>query len=569
MAEFLDIEVLLARSRAHDHPVSVRDGGVLDFGTLSVRAGQWCARIASHDARRIALHLEDGFEFAAALLGAWHAGRCVVLPADVRPATVDRLRQHAGAFIGDFPDDVAPLVLDRATGASAPAPNFAPLDPQAVSLVLFTSGSSGEPVAIEKRLGQLSAELRTLASTWDPRLGDARVLATVSHQHIYGLLHRVLWPLTSGRPFAARRVVYPEDLVAALGDGEASLIASPAHLKRLPRGLDWAPVRPALRAVFSSGGPLPIEALRECRELLGQAPLEVYGSSETGGVAWRQRTDDDACAWRAFEGVSLRFDDAGTLEVRSALLPDEGWLKTADRARPVDGGFELLGREDRLIKIEEKRISLTGLERALVAGELVTEARVVPLPGRRVVLGVVAIPTIAGRALLASGGRRALNEALRTQLAASVERIALPRRFRFVDALPVNAQGKTTEAQLVDLFDPRRPPARVLEKERAHARVALDVQADCPFFEGHFPDQPILPGVAQVEWVVRVARELFDMGPDFLGLEALKFQQVIRPGTELELSLDWSEEKGRLAFRYTSSSGPHAHGRILFGEVAR
>ena len=61
-------------------------------------------------------------------------------------------------------------------------------------------------------------------------------------------------------------------------DDPAGLIASPAHLKRLPDMLDWTQVRGNLRTLFSSGGPLPLEALQACRALLGQAPVEVYGN---------------------------------------------------------------------------------------------------------------------------------------------------------------------------------------------------------------------------------------------------------------------------------------------------
>src|SRR5262249_8163800 len=114
------------------------------------------------------------------------------------------------------------------------------------------------------------------------------IWATVTHQHIYGLLFRVLWPLAAGRPFAAGRLVFNEEIAHRVA-GPAVLVASPAHLRRLPETVDWSPVRAGLRAVFSSGGPLPPEAADATLALLGVAPVEVYGSSETGGVAWRQR----------------------------------------------------------------------------------------------------------------------------------------------------------------------------------------------------------------------------------------------------------------------------------------
>ncbi|MCP3102396.1 AMP-binding protein [Myxococcus sp. K15C18031901] len=568
MADPVDIEHLLSHGRPGETGVASRDGAALDFTAFAARATHWHAAFAREAGSRWALYFDDTFDFAAALLGAWHAGRCVYLPSDARPATLERLRGEVDGFAGTLPAALSPLV----PVAGAPA-RWSPLRSDAEALVVYTSGSSGEPTAIPKRLGQLTREVSTLARLFDARVGpDARVLATVSHQHIYGLLFRVLWPLTTGRPFLARSLPYPEDIVAALEEGPAALVASPAHLKRLPESLDWTPARRHLRAVFSSGGPLPTDALHACRARLGQAPVEVYGSSETGGIAWRQRSEDDARPWTVMPGVVAEAGDDGALTVRSPHLhpPGEARFQTADHVRLVEGGFELLGRSDRLLKLEEKRVSLTAMERALAEGGLVREARVVPLQeGHRLILAVVALPSEDGWRVHAGGGKRALNQALRERLARRFEPGALPRRFRYLEAMPVNSQGKTPEAALTALFDARRPPARELERSPERVLLALEAQAESPYFRGHFPGMPILPGVAQLEWAIQLGREYFPLPPDFLRMEAVKFQQLIPPGTHLTLELTWTEAKGSLHFKLTSAAGTHAGGRIVFGGAPR
>ncbi|MCP3140985.1 AMP-binding protein [Pyxidicoccus xibeiensis] len=562
MAEHLGIEALLTRGRPPAHPVALRDGQVLRFADFAARAARWRAAFERQPGRRLALYFEDTFEFAAALLGAWHAGKCVYLPSEAQPATLERLRDEVDGFAGQLPAAYAPLApVEGAEGG------WRPLSLEARALVVYTSGSSGEPTAIAKQLAQLTREVSTLAGLFDARLGEARVLATVSHQHIYGLLFRVLWPLSAGRPFPARSLTYPEDIVTALEEGPAALIASPAHLKRLPESLDWAGVRGNLRAVFSSGGPLPAEALRDCRDLLGQAPVEVYGSSETGGVAWRQRARDDGSAWTVMPGVEVRTEDEA-LAVRSPHLPEGTWLRTEDRVRLLPEGFELLGRKDRLLKLEEKRVSLSAMERTLLEGGLLREARVLPLPeGHRLTLAVAAVPGDDGWKLHGEGGKRALNQALREQLSRQFEASVLPRRFRYLEAMPVNSQGKVTEAALTALFDSRRPPSRVLERTAERVVLGLEAQAGSPYFKGHFPGMPILPGVAQLEWAIQLGREHFPLPPDFLRMEAVKFQRVIVPDTRLTLELTWAEAKGSLHFKLTSDAGVHASGRILFGGV--
>ena len=99
-------------------------------------------------------------------------------------------------------------------------------------------------------------------------------------------MFRILWPLSSRRTFAPTRIAYNEQLTT-LGPSPIVLVASPAHLKRLPETQDWQPLSSALRVVFSSGGPLPVDAGLAVKRLWGQAAIEVFGSTETGGIAWR------------------------------------------------------------------------------------------------------------------------------------------------------------------------------------------------------------------------------------------------------------------------------------------
>ena len=157
-----------------------------------------------------------------------------------------------------------------------------------------------------------------------------------------------------------------------------------------------------------------------------------------------------------------------------------------------------------------------------------------------------------------------MNDRLRTALLRSVERVALPRTWRYVRTLPMNAQGKTTEALLAALFNPSMPDVRWLQREAGAARVALDIVPGLAVFDGHFPDIPILPGVAQLHWVAELAEECFGISGSFRRCDALKFQQPVIPGMQLTLDLKWDEASGRLDFRYASSAGVHASGRMVF-----
>ncbi|MDR7070511.1 acyl-coenzyme A synthetase/AMP-(fatty) acid ligase [Pseudoxanthomonas japonensis] len=519
---------------------------------------RWKASLRARAGDTWALHFEDAARFAAALYGAWHAGKTVVLPGDALAGTQSRLRTRVDGFVGDWIDSEMPTP-DHAPDADAAA---GALDANATRLVVFTSGSTGEPVAIEKRLRQLDAEVHALEAALGSGLDGVAVHGTVSHQHIYGLLFRVLWPLAAGRVIVSR-AFFPEDLLAAMDGQDAVLVASPAHLKRLPAQLSWASLHGKLRAVFSSGGALPAEAAHDAARLLGVPPTEILGSSETGGMAWR-RWDEEQPAWRPLPGVDWRVQD-GSLEVRSPHLADAVWWRSQDRAEPDGaGGFRLLGRTDRIVKVEERRVSLDALERQIRAHPAVSDVRVVLLGGTRSTLAAVVATADGTPVPDDAAARRALAQGLSRHLARTQDAVTRPRRWRFVPALPSNAQGKVTEASLTALFRPERPTPTWKLREAARAQVELPLDASLAVFDGHFLQAAVLPGVAQLDWAVQLAREVFAIPPRFLRMEALKFQRVARPGDLVRLDLEWQAERMTLAFRYTSVHGPHASGRVVF-----
>ncbi|MBT2296695.1 AMP-binding protein [Pseudomonas fluorescens] len=521
---------------------------------LSLAAG-----LQARGVRRLAVHLEDAADLAVALLGAWRAGASVLLPADLQAQTRQRWSADVDLWLTDQPTDIR---LDdlRLTPLEATE-----LDLDQCCLSLCTSGSSGEPKRIEKTLRQLSNEVQALEQLWGADLGPACMIGSVATQHIYGLLFRVLWPLCAGRTFVRRQLAFPEDLQRASRQYPAfAWVASPALLKRMGDNLDWRALS-GVRRVFSSGGALPTEAAQSLHQRLGQWPTEIFGSSETGGIAWRQ----GAGLWQPFADVKLSQDSDGALLITSPYLPAGHVEHTADAARIAeDGCFELLGRLDRIVKLEEKRISLPMLEQALVAHDWVSEARLGVVQENRASLGALLVLSQTGLHALRNLGRRAVTEALRRHLSEHCETLALPRRWRWLRQLPLNAQGKLPQAEVEALLLAARPKApQVLEQVETDGQWSLQlvVPPDLAYFSGHFPTAPVLPGVVQVDWALSLGRTLMDLPPRFVGMEVLKFQQLMRPGDEIQLHLRFDRERSKLYFAYRNDTAACSSGRIVLG----
>ena len=578
----ITITDIACKSPDHQHVVCVTaDGQWLTHSDFLLRVDAWQVAFAASRKVEWAIYCNDPCEFSAALMGAWHARKIVVLPGDDLGETVRGMLRAGYGLAGDLAG--ADIARPQKTTVK---PARVPLKLRDTRLQVYTSGSQGDPISIEKRLDQMESEVNTLHAAFNHWFIDAPVIySTVSHQHIYGLLFLILWPLSAGRTFAQKRLLYPEDMALALGPSPSVLIASPAHLKRLGDFVDWTNARTGLRAVFSSGGPLPFETSVCVAHALGHMPIEVFGSSETGGIAWRQCTSPTE-SWRPFVDVFWKID-SGCLAVSSPRLPDDQWWTTADLVESTSpNNFRLIGRADRVVKIEEKRVSLSAIENFLHEMPWVQEVKIIVLDtaiGQRV--AAVVVPTESGRELL-SNGKRALVEALKHALSDKVEPIALPKRWRFVGALPVDTQGKPTQILLAGLFDtkeaeapvkrpPNMPEVQWLTRTSESGHASLAIPANLAVFDGHFEGTPILPGVAQLDWAIALSRECFDLSHQFLRIDALKFVRPVLPGVNLLLDLSLSKKTAQaveesVSFRFYSKGEPngvetvHSSGRSVW-----
>jgi len=415
-----------------DTPVMQLPSGIVARAEFLARIGGVAARLS--DARSpVVLACRGTAEFAIAFCALLHARREIILPSGLQE---DLLADPLFAGMQRLDDA---FVQDSET---RPLPPIAFDGNHAVTL--FTSGSTGTPKRIAKTLRQLSAEADVLEATFGDRLASAEVRATVPHFHIYGALFRVIWPLAAGRVFHSEPVT-----TFAMEKQEDVLISSPAFLRRLPAE-SLARYAPPL--VFSSGGQLPEHV---AASLSRTCPvIEVYGSTETGGIGWREWPRTGGGNWTPFAGAELRVDeDKGRLAVRSPAT-GHAWVDSGDAANlHEDGSFTLLGRADGVLKIEDKRISLAALAEWMEQHALVEETGVVALAGSRAQLGAVIRLTGEGARMLATDGRTALIRKLRLHALKRFDSVLAPRKWRFVDELPFNAAGKLSQAALAALFE--------------------------------------------------------------------------------------------------------------------
>lgn len=110
------------------------------------------------------------------------------------------------------------------------------------------------------------------------------------------------------------------------------------------------------------------------------------------------------------------------------------------------------------------------------------------------------------------------------------------------------------------------PPVSSAVVDGGVANVSVEIAPSLLWFQGHFPDYPVLPGVVQVHWAVEYARRLFDIEQVFQKVENLKFKAVVFP--EMQVDMQFEYDPGRRLVRFVFGDGEtvFSEGRITFAD---
>jgi acyl-coenzyme A synthetase/AMP-(fatty) acid ligase len=374
----------------------------------------------------------DRYRFAVGFAAALLRGQTNLLPPNETPDLIGRLAaQYPGVYcLSDQAAGQVQLETLRYPEVTAPEQVEVPRLPESqVAAIVFTSGSTGQPVPYRKTWASLTrvalAEVEALGMAAWPGMS---VLGTVPPQHVFGLEATVLAVMQSGFALHARRPFYPADICAELAalPRPRCLVTSPVHLRVLLAEADRLP--PA-DFILCATAPLSPQLAAEAESRFAAPLHEIYGCTESGGIASRRTVTTSE--WRAMRDVALRADDKGTW-VRGGHVEIEVLLADIIELRDP-GRFELYGRTADLVNIAGKRTSLAHLNYHLNSIEGVRDgAFVVPPEEGELVTRLMAYVVAPGRS------SESLMDALRLRIDAAF----LPRPLCLVDALPRNALGK-------------------------------------------------------------------------------------------------------------------------------
>jgi acyl-coenzyme A synthetase/AMP-(fatty) acid ligase len=430
----------------------------LDGGTRFCSDGATLADVAQLAARLCELSVagtpptvcvasEDRVEVAAAMLAALSGGIEVIFPPALSPeavaATIQARPFQYWLGPAEWMDKLADLAVARVpTGPTLASRALRLADPDVGRIFLQTGGTTGLPQVWPKTarnlLDEVAAHVRGLRVE-----ADDHILATVPPHHIYGLLFSLLLPLGSGATVERTSPFFPQEIAERVARTQATiLVSTPAHLRALST-ITWTSHR--LRLVLSSGAPLAAADAVAFHGRTGLWPLEIYGSTETGGIAVR-RQDVADCPWSPMPAAECRCESE-VLTVRSPYVSgshSSDFFHTADLAEiHADGRFDLLGRSDGIVKVGAQRVSLPGIEKALIGLAAVLDAVVLALPS----------PSGRGQEIVALVASRRSADEIGRELRERLPSPAWPRRLRCVPIIPTTPSGKRDRPAILRLLE--------------------------------------------------------------------------------------------------------------------
>ena len=455
------------------------DGESRDWhmGELIARSAGLSGAIAARGVERgdaVMTLVGSRIEWVLAMLACFRMG-AVALPCNPQLRRHDlEIRVSAAApklcigeerLLGELPDGVPAMTLGEVADAldedrpqETPA-DVAELDPDDPAVIIFTSGTTGEPRGVVYPQRYLTGQ-RLQAEHWVGARKGELAWCTAAPGWAKSTRNVFIAPWLRGAAALIHDARFdPSQRLEILErEGVNVLCQAPTEYRMLAKRTELRPIG-SLRRLISAGEPLNPEVIRQFRREMKLPIGDGYGQTETGPVTGMRPGEDDpdrdGSMGRPLPGIEVRVNE-GQLEVRPETVPTffshylgeepfEGeWWPTGDDVREDEGGYLWFeGRDDDIIVSAGYRIGPFEVESALVSHPKVAEAAAVAAPDEE--RGSVVRAVVVLRDGEPSDG---LIEELQEHVRGETAPYKYPRVVEFAEELPKTPNGKIKRNEL-------------------------------------------------------------------------------------------------------------------------
>jgi len=249
--------------------------------------------------------------------------------------------------------------------------------------LFFTSGTTAEPRGAIKTAQMIELEVAAQVEYLSKYEFDS-FLVSVPLYHIYGYLWGYAIPKAMGREVYTKELFMPQNIIDFCAAARCVCVTTPVFLKAM---LKMGEAQNLQNSLFiSSTGAMSQAEVDEFFDKFNAEIVQIYGSTETGGVGVKERTSR-LCV--PLKGVKFGTDEESRLLIDSPYLSSEIFegditplaspFQTSDIVRLEEDGFEIVGRSFELLKIGGKRVSIPEIEATLEKHPQIPEAQVIPV----------------------------------------------------------------------------------------------------------------------------------------------------------------------------------------------
>lgn len=463
-------------SRSPSKTAFLHGANCLTYSGLSEYADEISLALVRHGLSpndRVAVLMEASVAYPAALLGIWRAkGVAVPLDGTLRESELSHfLNVSQARFIITDPQDDTDLSVARRMSIRKLPPDghsdATRIDGDPEMLVLFSSGTTGAPKGILHTQTSLEALVRR-HNTFSNISSDDVVLAGSLFHTGFGLHSYILSPLLAGASVVIVHPFLPRVALETMHREHITWIQTVPAVLKLLAAVEPTPSLPSLKTVWLGAATLDDDSRQDFIAKFGIQPIQGYGMNEIGRIASTTRLGTPPNGRTvgypemdirifADDGTPVRSGETGEIGVTAASLcrpfylsPDgaidplpihDGYFLTGDLGRlNTDGVLELLGRLKTFILTPRFKVDPAEVEEVLLKHPSVTEAAVIPVPGRT---GYEEI-----RAVVVTSNPVRISELL-TFCSTKLPTGKCPQGIVFVDQLPRNSLGKVEISKLL------------------------------------------------------------------------------------------------------------------------
>lgn len=397
---------------------------------------------------------------------------------------------------------------------------------------LFTSGTTGVPKKIQKNVSNILYEAKDIyeecIKAFFAKKAYIQSTSVIYHMfdltvHIFLVLYNPLYLALS-----AKRVNYPEDIKDEI------LISTPSFLDKIKK-YSIIPDK-NLKVILSAGDKLNKETFSYI-ENSGVKVFDIYGCSEFGVIGYKDDFNNDYM--KTFNSVRL-IKKGKSVYIKSPYFINNEDILSDDTEIKDERHFILKKRTDRILKIQEKRISASEIEGLILKSGFVDDVYCFKFEDK---LACLLVLNKKGEEIYLKKGKINLVKILKADVLKNSE--IAPQKWRVLHEIIKTETGKISKDKIEELFNINLtfPYIKNIKKESDYAKIELIFPYFANFFKGHFENMPILPGVVQLYFAKFYIKNLFDLELDFASAKKIKFSRIIKPDIIIELEMKKKDDE--------------------------